>query len=200
MEFWIDDTGYVTYCDGDAGIDVPNHEAVVRRHAAGLLQSGLEALPGDDPLTRDVLGVLTANLDAEGILDCVALRCGLSDLDSLPYDETTSEVLARLTGVPELVVQLALQSEPNDVDPRDYAMEHWGWHRVVSRGRFHTIESWRVTRQLIKKMYMWIGDVEEQTETTPTWTWYVRGSGKVREFELTSADMETGIIPRASVS
>lgn len=198
-EYWADENGGVTYCDGDAGADVANHEGVARRHAARKVADALGALNGDDPLVATINGVVTTHLDHDGVLDCTSLRCALADLDEFAGDETSVEAITRLTGLPELEVRFAMQAEPADEDVRLYAMRVWGWHRIVCKGSFHTIESWKVSRSLIKMMYYVIGEIEDKCGAAwPTWTWYVRGNG--RRFEISNADMEAGIIPRAEVS
>ncbi len=197
-EYWADENGGVTYCDGDVGADVANHEGVARQHAARKVADALGALDGDDPLVVAIKGVVTTHLDDDGV-DCISLRCALADLDEFAGDETPVEAITRLTGLPELEVRFALQAEPADEDVRLYAMRVWGWHRIVCKGSFYTIESWKVSRSLIKMMYYVIGEIEDECGvTSPTWTWYVRGNG--RRFEIANADMEAGIIPRAEVS
>ena len=198
-EYWIDEGGNVTYCDGDAGADVANHEGVARQHAASKVVDALQSLDASDPLAGTIMRVFENHLDHDGVLDCISLRCALADLDAFAGDETVTEAITRLTGLPELEVRFALQTEPHDEDVRLYAMRVWGWHRVVCKGSFHTIESWRVSRSAIKRLYFPIGEIEDECDAgSPTWTWYVRGSRK--EFEIASADMESGIIPRAEVS
>lgn len=198
-EYWSDEDGCVTYCDGDAGADVANHEGVARQHAASKVAEALQALDASDPLAGAIMRVFEDHLGHDGVLDCVSLRCALADLDAFAADETAVEAITRLTGLPELEVRFALQAEPSDEDVRLYAMRVWGWHRIVCKNCFHTIESWKVSRSLIKMMYYVIGEIEDECGViSPTWTWYVRGNG--RRFEIANADMEAGIIPRAEVS
>lgn len=198
-EYWADKDGCVTYCDGDAGADVANHEGVARQHAARNVADALQSLSGDDPLVAAINRVFTNHINHDGVLDCTALRCDLGNLDEFAGDETPVEAITRLTGLPELEVRFALQAEPSDEDVRLYAMRVWGWHRIVCKGSFYTIESWKVSRSLIKMMYYVIGEIEDECGlSSPTWTWYVRGNG--RRFEIANADMEAGIIPRAEVS
>lgn len=198
-EYWIDEGGNVTYCDGDAGVDVANHEGVARQHAASKVADALQSLDASDPLAGTIMRVFEDHLDHDGVLDCISLRCALVDLDAFAGDETVTEAITRLTGLPELEVRFALQTEPHDEDVRLYAMRVWGWHRVVCKGSFHTIESWRVSRSAIKRLYFPIGEIEDECDAvSPTWTWYVRGNE--RQFEIANADMEAGIIPRAEVS
>lgn len=198
-EYWIDNYGHVTYCDGDAGVDVANHEMVARQHAFGLVHAALEAAnrnkgdyPSleDDPVYVDFLSVFDSIASNEYGLDCTDLRCKLCDVNP-SQDLSSVDLIVIWTGLPELVVQFALQSEPNTEDVRLYAMQHWGWHRVVVKGSYPSIESWRVTRQLIKRMHFWIEECEDGREGI-TWTWYVRSTGK--QFEITSEEMRDGLI------
>jgi len=189
-EYWIDNHGHVTYCDGDAGVDVANHEMVARQHAFGLVYAALSAANPDDPVYDEFLSVFDLIASNEYGLDCIELRCRLADVNP-SQDLSCDDLLALWTGLPELVVQFALQSEPNTEDVRLYAMQHWGWHRVVVKGSYPSIESWRVTRAIIKRMHFWIEECEGDREDI-TWTWYVRSTDK--QFEITSEEMREGLI------
>ena len=90
-------------------------------------------------------------------------------------------------------------AEPvGDIEKLFTMWDQWGWHRVICKNAHRTIDSWQVTRTVIKRMYFSIGEIEEECDVdAPTWTWYVHKTK--RQFEICNADMESGIIPRAEV-
>ena len=162
-EYWIDESGNATFADGDAGVDVQNHE-----------QQVVEAILGKYGLSSEETGSFAGGIDSEFIqhfaannLDkCVAF---LKANNWLPesYDEMAVENPKAATSLVgynltlESILQI-LGATPEEAacgagkgDARDFALKNWGWKRVGD-GR---VETWDLTPQSLKIMGDGLGNI-----------------------------------------
>lgn len=133
MEYWITSDGDHIYCDGDAGVEVPNHAMVVVSHCAGLLIDALEEEGSE--LSDCVVAVIRRHL--EDVVDCVALRTEINDsiddwVDAgyLTPDEADDifEALAKRAKIDYEYITTAIGQHD---DPREIGLK-LGWIRVIN--------------------------------------------------------------------
>lgn len=142
-EYWIFQDGTHEWCDGDAGVDVPNHEMVVRLHMAYEFNAAVEH---DDLLRR-----FTIEEDRLGDPSAVReLFCDTADAlqkEGRLTDEQTDDVYAFLraaTGMSEQ--RMAVMVDSNDSDARLFAVQHLGGYRVVGRH----VETWQLSKSKLR--------------------------------------------------
>lgn len=130
-EYWIDDSGYAQYADGDIGD--ANHEGIALER-----------------LVREVLFTLGVEINDE--------------LRSLDLSDYADEIYAKLENDedkadweidPETVVERIVKQRGMEnvedifnvlhhkMDPRMFALKHWGWKRVKG----NNIETWTLTNE-----------------------------------------------------
>lgn len=134
-EYWIDETGDVTYCDGDAGVDVPNHEAVAVAHAAHLVADQIASKA--DGVGYAIIGIIDDHM--EDVIDCIALRSDIcnavdewlqnGDITEEEADDIYGMMVDRY-GVDRDLLSIITRNDRND--PRAYAVEKWDWIRVIN--------------------------------------------------------------------
>ena len=168
MEFWIQDTELV-YCDGDAGVDVPNHETVVRVHILHDIISTLESSENSQCL--EIISIMESHL-CDGVPDIIAMRCQLNDF--LEFD--WSEVIADNVEYSEDLLRSVFSNDfSGELDLRLWACENLGWIRVVG----NNVESWGFNRRQMKRAAWALGEIEESYNLEGRlWNWEDRRTGK----------------------
>lgn len=131
MEYWITDTDII-FCDGDSGVDVPNHAMVVVHHCAEILMDAL--IQEGSQLASAVAATMAKVIADDSVIDCVALRCAINDeMDSwcenglCASDCDIFDIIADLTGLGRVIVSTAMGHHD---DPRELGLD-WGWVRVI---------------------------------------------------------------------
>lgn len=131
-EWWLTEHDQI-YCDGETGVDVPNHEAVVIAHCAGLVADALEA--NDDRFSREAAAVFREYAE-EGIVDVIALRealCLLCDhwVDAnLLTTEEADDIYETLRHRSELDAKIVATATGSEDDARELGLK-FGWVRVI---------------------------------------------------------------------
>lgn len=151
MEFWITPDG-VIYCDGDAGVDVPNHEAVVRQQCLSNLIDAMETSGNsqivslasevqmaledvvDLPMLREQLNLWVDNAYSEG------------QIDEKAADDIYDFIRARVD-MPYWEFETALGMNDH-IDERNNAIKLWGWHRV----QHNNLTVAKLTRKLLSEL------------------------------------------------
>lgn len=181
-EYWIDHEGNEIFCDGDAGVDVPNHSMVVISYCCELLQEALEAA---NTAVATYVAEIIGDYSHEGVVDCVAIRCQINDEidhwlgENLITEDQADDIITAITeiaGVKRIIVETAFGH--ND-DPREYGLE-LGWIRI--QGTHITIP--RPTRTVEKRLREFI---EEHAPYEPCWNIEARFGGS-RKYISISAD------------
>lgn len=135
-EFWLTPDGAI-YCDGDAGVDVPNHEAVVRQRC---LCEALGAMEQSDNEAVQAISHKLSLLAEDDIIDgpmvSETLNNFIDDLnrDGVLSNEEVDDIYSFIrehVDVEEWILDVAFGTDSYDV--RAYAIDRWGWHRVVDR-------------------------------------------------------------------
>lgn len=133
IEYWIDNDGNEIFCDGDSGVDVPNHSMVVVSHCAHLL---IDALVNEGSEFSYQVASVIEGIIYEDVIDCVMLRCTISDsvdewveMGLLTEDRACNvyEHIRNITGIDDEIVIIAVGKHD---DPREYGIKI-GWIRVV---------------------------------------------------------------------
>ena len=188
MEYWIHTHGDITYCDGDAGADVPNHAIVVQDH---LLQTLLDsAAPGPPPAQwlLDILRRYVARSD--GVVDRVGLRealfCsadavsrGVREIpDRELFDDDVEAWLCRHCEIDEKLFHVAVHERCVD-KVRVFGLESLGWIRVCR----NNLEVWRWNRKVHKQLRCGIDAICDDTgDDWPSWLFpaslHVRSDGR----------------------
>jgi hypothetical protein len=168
MEFWIQDTELV-YCDGDAGVDVPNHETVVRVHVLQDIIGELES--SEDSQCLEILSIMESHLH-DGVPDIIAMKCDLNDC--LEFD--WSEVIADNVDYSEELLRSVFSNDfSGELDLRLWACEHLEWVRVVG----NNVESWGFNRRQMKRAAWALGEIEGSYGLVgQLWNWEDRKTGK----------------------
>lgn len=133
MEYWITEDS-VIYCDGDASVDVPNHEMVAMIHAAQLVIDEAESSSSES------IGLLFDGLNEHGLeaIDGTLaqyfndrtddlFKCGL--ISQQQYDDWFEWIVSDL-GIGRDLLTVATgcsRGTPNDVDARKFAIAQWNW-------------------------------------------------------------------------
>lgn len=146
MEYWIDGDNNYTFCDGDQGIDVPNHEMVVVNTALQKLIDIFDSI--EDPLLEQISNIAT-KLGEDEILDTCMLRTEINDaIDDwcnakiVTADEANDiheAVLNRVRKQHSTEQLLSMKYDElcamvlghYDGDPRQFAVDNWNWIRVI---------------------------------------------------------------------
>jgi len=132
-EYWIDEEGQTTYCDGDAGVDIRNHSMVVVDHCRQIAISKLE-LANDDGLADMVIAAISQH---SAIFDIVAFRCSVNDeLDNLINEEIITakeadniwDTISDKYHIERWVIDIITGSHP---DPRVIGIMKFNWIRVA---------------------------------------------------------------------
>lgn len=183
-EYWIKNDGDVVFCDGDADISTPNHEAVVIAFCLDMMIDRL----GDDPLSSEIYYFLESFTDE--IIDTTALRAAINDQADywernglLTSDQAADiyETLKNLTGLDEEIIEAAIGQHD---DPRVLGVK-FGWIRVIN----NNFDILKLDRDTCNRMYDFAMEESEYGE----WNIEVlsHGADKVRIFIMgvPSADL-----------
>lgn len=135
MEYWIDDSGTEIYCDGDAGVDVPNHAMVIATECAHRVRDALHK--ASNRFCEAIADIIEANL-VDSVIDCTKIRCEINDLcDGKDWDvepealDDTYTYIRKITGFSEEITRAAFGDyHDGNFDPRELGLS-WGWIRVI---------------------------------------------------------------------
>jgi len=98
---------------------------------------------------------------------------------TLIYDKTKEEMAAKLAehGMEQHEIDLVVGYffDLDTIDPRDFAMESWGWKRLVDSN----IQTWTLTASDLKSMGTGILDAYGDMSDDALYDLYVDGSGKM---------------------
>ena len=140
-EYWIDDGGTVIFCDGDTGVDVPNHEMVVVQQAWVLFTAAIDACENKAAMLLVSTAMRLSGADDEGELpDVIAFRTALNDesdkmgqAGQLTEDQTDDVFswLNSLIDIEEWVFAAATNGMDCNFDLRAWATAKWAWIRVA---------------------------------------------------------------------
>jgi hypothetical protein len=135
VEYWIIDDHTSVYCDGDAGVDVPNHTMVVVEKCISIMIESMHL--SDNEAAQRMACVLDDYVEQQdGCYDLPMMgEIVCNELDhlcsqGLICDHVGLRDLIEDAGVPEWILDIALNCR-NAHDERRLAMEHWGWIRIV---------------------------------------------------------------------
>ncbi len=156
-EYWIID-GDVTYCDGDAGVDVPNHEAVVIAHIFSLITDALEAV-GE----HSIADIFHRHITDEAVIDLIAFREDLNNSldwwvrEGIVTDEAAQDIdsyiAARVAGagIDRDMYNAAMKSGNMSSDrdhARDYGITGLKWIKVAG----NNITLWDLDHTTVKNL------------------------------------------------
>lgn len=189
-EYWIDEDGDMTFCDGDAGVDVPNHAMVVVSHCCQLV---IDALENVDQEHQAFASELTRTIEFstdEGIVDCTMIRCSINDSidyfveDKLVCVEAAEDLEAfvcKITGLDAEIVNCAFGQHS---DPRVLGTTRFNWVRVIGSN----FDVAKLDRSTCKRMADFAIDQEHDN-----WTVEVsdHNGKRLLGFGLTIADLES---------
>ena len=139
-EYWIHADGSLTYCDGDAGAEVPNHAAVVR---SWLLEELLSAAADVKSAGLRELFVSGLSLSQQPVLDMPEIRQYLNDTSDamardgrLPQEDADDydTAFVRQSGIDPLVYDMFFERCSEKL--KDWAVLRWNWIAV----RCHNID------------------------------------------------------------
>ena len=134
MEYWIDENGSAIYCDGDAGVDVPNHEMIVKSRCISLAVHQLTE--SNDTLVARLLGCIE-HLTEDDCIDTVAIREAIlceadviaQEIDDEDLYDDPFEWMRKRCGISN---RWEWQCAWGDhIDERSHAKKYWGWIRVA---------------------------------------------------------------------
>jgi len=179
MEFWIQGTELV-YCDGDAGCDVPNHEAVVRAHILRDIQDVLRCL--DDEKAAGIADLMERYIDEE-IIDVIAVKCDLNDC----LDFEWMDFIVQNTSYSRDVISSAFHNDfQGTLDLRLWACENLGWVRVVGRN----VESWGFNRRQMKRAAWALDEIQQEWNYPQDGLWYWEDRKTGRTITLNVSQIE----------
>lgn len=158
-EYWITDSGIV-YCDGDAGIDVPNHTCVVVSECCRMLCDAMEY--SDEPAVNELASHIRQVLDD---CDCYIVDQGVlsetitNEADELQRrgllsDEDVDDIfdfIGKNVELEQWIVDIGLGS--GSYDERAFAIEKWGWMRLVCTRQDVTVQMHQLTPDNLKRAY-----------------------------------------------
>ena len=138
-EYWItpDD---VIFCDGDAGVDVPNHAMVVVLQCAVNFADRLREVE-TSKLADNIAGVIEQVIGEYQVVDCVMLRTEINDSidrwveEGLLTLDQSDDIYAFIRGLLG-IKKGSLEDQEIDAalgqhdDPREIGVR-WGWVRVA---------------------------------------------------------------------
>lgn len=137
MEYWITKQGDVIYCDGDAGIDVPNHEMIVKAECLEIAIASLEM--ANDWRINHLIDAIRPLVE-EGCIDTPMLRQAIFvTADSLNREGALSddevddflEWMRKRAGISEGWEWKCAWTD--SIDERKHAIDNWKWIRVAHR-------------------------------------------------------------------
>lgn len=184
-EYWIDQHGVSAYADGDIG-DI-SHEG----HVINLLQSQISSKLGHqydrgeyvnwDKFKDDLI----KKTYEEMVEKAPNLKSQYDDEYQNDPDYFIKFGLDKL-GVDEAEFQMA----DGRGDARDYAMEKWGWKRVVG----NNIETWTLTTKDMRIIHNGINHIlnDKEEDTEEEFSIYVHTTGQ--SHSMTLAQLEAGQI------
>ena len=148
-EYWIKEDGSYVFCDGDVDVSAPNHNAIVVKHALGMIISGISEF-GSQAAKQLICSLGSIIEQSEGVLDCVSMRTMLNDYsdqmhsEGIITDEQTNDIygwLAKEGAFAEILTDIAFDGyafegsrKPGYEDIRDsrsFAIKKWAWIRVA---------------------------------------------------------------------
>ncbi|GIW89675.1 MAG: hypothetical protein KatS3mg109_0107 [Pirellulaceae bacterium] len=131
-EFWYAD-GQLIFCDGDAGVDVPNHECVVISHALATLAGYLNGTK-----LQRLADVIDSHMqDCEAIADHIQIyESVLAEAENMYRegeltDDEVDDLEATAYDLVDLPPGLWSLAFSQGVDERSYAQKEWGWIRIL---------------------------------------------------------------------
>lgn len=152
-EYWIDKEGEITFCDGDSGAEVPNHDMVVVVQAAAMIEEQIE--DSDDVLASRVMQIIDCSI-CDGIFDGPMFRENLNNCVDSWFDEglinqdeerdIDEAILSRL-GIDKDLWNIINDNLGNQ-RPREYAVEKWGWIRVIE----DNFDVWELSDSACRRM------------------------------------------------
>lgn len=181
-EYWIDDSGNAQFADGDVG-DL-NHEAM----AMQTLQSQIS---GDGDKDWDEFKQELAERIYQEKMASTNDEAGRQELTDAYEDDPES-----------MITDEALQDEGIDAeawkyangfgDARDYAMEHWGWKKVLGNG----VETWTfndndksiLANGLAEVIDQELGELDAEEAQRVVFYVHVHSTGQ--SFDVTIAQLE----------
>ena len=157
MEYWITDDNDLIYCDGDGGIDVPNHSMVAQSYALQKVISTIEENKDRHAkLAFYILKTMESSIEHYGEYDTTGIRSDiLMVVDHLLTEKIILEkhaddiftYMSRTFKVPRHLLDVAF--DHSDIDGRQYAVKHWNWIRVIE----NNFDIHKITKTNCEKMF-----------------------------------------------
>ena len=151
-EYWIDESGYAMYADGDIGD--ANHELLALER---LLREVLSYFDIDEPEEINLDSALDTYFDQI----YQHMEPDLSDEQKeLWKNDRIAVIMDYLETKGMSYVKDAISAVYGKTDPREYALKHWGWKRVHG----NNIETWTLTPEDMQNIVRGLDDSGELDE------------------------------------
>lgn len=149
-EFWITEDGNI-YCDGDQGVDVPNHEAVVRSRCLSMVLDAMDN--SDEPRVKSIASSLRYMEDeiidqpmlCESLINLADEMCREGTLAEDEADDI-KDFIKEYIEIEDWVFDVGLCR--GEYDERKHAIIMWGWIRVAG----NAVDSPRITSAVLDAM------------------------------------------------
>lgn len=197
MEYWIDQYGDYTFCDGDAGIDIPNHEMVVVQECFTKLIDIWAS--HDDTLLECLVELAQPFIESEhGFTDTCLFRTSINDsidnwlaeniITQAESDDIYGTILDRLQMRYTIAELLSMNYDEVlhiaighfDGDPRQFAVDNWNWIRVIHKN----FDVKAITPDTCRRMELFVESDEGQDIAT-------RLSRRDKEFKVWNIEVQT---------
>lgn len=122
-EYWIDDNGHTTFCDGNAGLEIPNHSMVVIGHCCQLAIDKLQIV--GDEFALKLIEIINQCYDGD-IIDTVMFRVTVGDIEI--DTDNIFDLISDRYGIDRWLIDIITGS---DEDPRVAGIMKLGWIRVI---------------------------------------------------------------------
>jgi hypothetical protein len=197
-EYWITEDGGTLYADGDIG-DM-NHEGYVIDHMQRMIADRLD-VQVDDYVDWDEVKKSAAEGIYEEKRQEAEEQGNQKEVEELDfawededYDSFLHEALSRAK-----ISDEEFQIANGQGDPREYAMEHWGWKRVDD----HNIETWTLNQNDIYAISQGMSEIanhiqdEEEAEQLEL---YIYVYSNKKSYDLTLAELDRMAGQRPTIS
>jgi len=179
-EYWIQDADLV-FADGDAGVDIRNHEMHVVAHYWQILASELSVA---DCVESQAIGRILTEFYDDDCIDHIAARCAILDAFQdcdCPFDAYVKPFVQ----ASEDEQRIAFYEY--DLDPRLYAAEHLGWIRVVG----DHLELHGLTPRKMQRAAYALSEIDDDHSRI----WFVEDRKTRNHYEITLLQMESKTTP-----